>query len=126
MDYHASLDCVPNPNFPFDPPCLSAGLGHQHLLISFLRICLSNPVGSSSRCDLLYYCSIAMKKLISLGFALTGLSVSAFSAQHIVFERNDAVYVANLDGTKEKKIADGIFPAISPDGTRVAFNTVEK
>ena len=25
-----------------------------------------------------------------------------------------------------KKIADGIFPAISPDGTRVAFNTVEK
>src|SRR5438034_2359837 len=25
-----------------------------------------------------------------------------------------------------RKIADGIFPAISPDGTRVAFNTVEK
>jgi len=33
---------------------------------------------------------------------------------------------ANLDGTGEKKIADGIFPAISPDGTRVAFNTTEK
>ena len=44
----------------------------------------------------------------------------------MAFERNNAVYVANLDGTNEKKIADGIFPAISPDGTRVAFNTVEK
>jgi hypothetical protein len=30
------------------------------------------------------------------------------------------------DGTNEKKLADGIFPAISPDGARVAFNTVEK
>src|SRR5205814_7011138 len=29
-------------------------------------------------------------------------------------------------GTREKKRVDGIFPAISPDGTRVAFNTVEK
>jgi len=46
--------------------------------------------------------------------------------RHIAFERNDAIYIANLDGTGEKKIADGIFPAISPDGTRVAFNTVEK
>jgi hypothetical protein len=36
-----------------------------------------------------------------------------------------AVWIANLDGTGEKKIADGIFPAISPDGTRVAFNTTE-
>ena len=39
-------------------------------------------------------------------------------------ERDQAV--ANLDGTGEKKIADGIFPAISPDGIRVAFNTTEK
>jgi len=44
----------------------------------------------------------------------------------IAFERDQAVWIANLDGTGEKKIADGIFPAISPDGTRVAFNTVEK
>jgi TolB protein len=44
----------------------------------------------------------------------------------IAFERHDAVWIANLDGTGEKKIADGTFPAISPDGTRVAFNTVEK
>jgi TolB protein len=50
----------------------------------------------------------------------------SLGAPVIAFERNDAVWVANLDGSGEKKIADGIFPAISPDGTQVAFNTVEK
>jgi TolB protein len=68
-----------------------------------------------------------MRRLIFFAFALASFSATAFPAdQHIAFERNDAVYIANLDGTNEKKIADGIFPAISPDGTRVAFNTVEK
>ena len=66
-------------------------------------------------------------KRIMLAVALAGFSTTAFPADRpIAFERNNAVYVANLDGTNEKKIADGIFPAISPDGTRVAFNTVEK
>jgi Tol biopolymer transport system component len=68
-----------------------------------------------------------MRKLVSFAFALASFSATAFPGdQHIAFERNNAVYVANLDGTNEKKIANGIFPAISPDGTRVAFNTVEK
>jgi len=68
-----------------------------------------------------------MRKIIFFSFALASLSATALPAdRHIAFERNNAVYVANLDGTNEKKIADGIFPAISPDGTRVAFNTVEK
>lgn len=68
-----------------------------------------------------------MRKTIAVVVALAGFSDTAFPGdQHIAFERNNAVYVANLDGTNEKKIADGIFPAISPDGTRVAFNTVEK
>jgi TolB protein len=44
----------------------------------------------------------------------------------IAFERNNAVWIANLDGAGVRKIGDGIFPAISPDGTQVAFNTVEK
>jgi TolB protein len=68
-----------------------------------------------------------MRKIICVAITLAGFSATAFPAdRHIAFERNDAVYIANLDGTNEKKIADGIFPAISPDGTRVAFNTVEK
>jgi TolB protein len=57
-----------------------------------------------------------MKNTILLAFALAGFGVTAFPAdQRIAFERNDAVYIANLDGTGEKKVADGIFPAISPD-----------
>jgi TolB protein len=68
-----------------------------------------------------------MRKLISFALALASFSAAAFPAdRHIAFERNDATYAANLDGTNEKKLADGIFPAISPDGTRVAFNTVER
>jgi TolB protein len=68
-----------------------------------------------------------MKTIVLLAIALAGFSGATFSAdRRIAFERNNAVYVANLDGTNEKKLADGIFPAISPDGTRVAFNTVEK
>ena len=68
-----------------------------------------------------------MKKIILLAFAVASVAATAFSAdRHIAFDCNNAVYIANLDGTGEKKVADGIFPAISPDSTRVAFNTVEK
>ena len=68
-----------------------------------------------------------MRRVISVVVALASFSATAFPAdRHVAFERNNSVYVANPDGTNEKKIADGIFPAISPDGTRVAFNTVEK
>jgi len=68
-----------------------------------------------------------MKEILALAFVLITSTIAAFAGEHrIAFERSDAVYVANLDGTAEKKIADGIFPAISLDGTQVAFNTVEK
>ena len=68
-----------------------------------------------------------MKKIIALALVLVISTVAAFAGERrIAFERSDAIYVANLDGKAEKKVADGIFPAISPDGTRVAFNTVEK
>ena len=68
-----------------------------------------------------------MKKTMLLLFALAASPASLFCGdRHIAFEREQAVWLANLDGTGEKKIADGIFPAISPDGIRVAFNTTEK
>jgi TolB protein len=66
------------------------------------------------------------KILLPILFLLFGAASSFAAPQMIAFERNQAVWIANLDGTGEKKVADGIFPAISPDGTRVAFNTVEK
>ena len=68
-----------------------------------------------------------MTRNMPLLFAFAAYPASVFCAdRHIAFERDQAFWIANLDGTGEKKIADGIFPAISPDGTRVAFNTKEK
>jgi TolB protein len=68
-----------------------------------------------------------MRKTTCVAFAIFGFCVTAFPTdRHIAFERKDAVWIANLDGTGEKKIADGMFPTISPDGSHVAFNTVEK
>ncbi len=48
---------------------------------------------------------------------------SAEPARKLAFERNGAVWVANFDGTNPKKIAAGVRPDISRDGTRLAFNT---
>jgi TolB protein len=68
-----------------------------------------------------------MRKIIASTALLYLVSAAIVSASlMIAFERSDAVWIASLDGSGEKKIADGIFPAISPDGSRVAFNTVEK
>ena len=67
------------------------------------------------------------KKILTQTFlAAFGAAVAFGGQQMIAFERNNAIWVASVDGTGERKVADGIFPAISPDGTRVAFNTVEK
>ena len=80
-----------------------------------------------ARRDLLRYTRIAMKEII-LGtvrssvravvtLALAASPASVFCGdRHIAFERDQAVWIANVDGTGEKKIADAIFPAISLDG----------
>jgi hypothetical protein len=50
------------------------------------------------------------KKILSpILFLLVGAASSSAAPQMIAFERNQAVWIANLDGTGEKKIADGIF-----------------
>ncbi len=41
----------------------------------------------------------------------------------LAFARAGTLYVANLDGSGVKKIATGAWPEISPDGSRVAYNT---
>jgi TolB protein len=48
-------------------------------------------------------------------------AVAAESARRICFSRDQGVFVANLDGTNAHKIVSGDDPAISPDGTRVAY-----
>ncbi len=50
----------------------------------------------------------------------------ATSKSPVVFDRDNAIYVFNPTTQKGQKLADGIFPAVSPDGTRVAFTSVQK
>src|SRR6184192_546488 len=127
MDCGSSLGDLRRANFSLDPPGLSTGLVYDRFQIFRWRIRLSDSPFRRAGCDLLHYACNAMKEILALAFVLITSTIAAFAGEHrIAFERSDAVYVANLDGTAEKKIADGIFPAISPDGTQVAFNTVEK
>ncbi len=58
---------------------------------------------------------------IFLCVAFSALSHAA--PRKIAYERRDDIFVADADGTHQKKIAAGALPEISPDGTRVAFNT---
>jgi TolB protein len=57
-----------------------------------------------------------------LSVALSGLNSGA--ERKIAYERDENIFVANVDGTHAKKIANGALPEISPDGARIAFNTV--
>jgi len=68
-----------------------------------------------------------MRKIILFAIVVILSTTGGVDASRkLAFERDNAVWIANLNGTGEKKIANGIFPAISPDGTRIAFTTVEK
>jgi TolB protein len=58
---------------------------------------------------------------IFLCIAFPALSDAA--ERKIAYEHRGNIFVANADGTHQKKIAAGALPEISPDGTRVAFNT---
>ncbi len=69
-----------------------------------------------------------MKSLLPLALVFLCLGTvfgQTPQAQQIAFERADAVWVANLDGSGAKKIAGGQAPALSPDATLLAFNTVQ-
>ena len=61
-----------------------------------------------------------MKKIALLLVAATAL---AGAPRKIAYEHGNDVWIANLDGSGAKKIAAGVLPDISPDGTRMAFNT---
>lgn len=47
------------------------------------------------------------------------------SQRKLCFERDDEVWIANIDGSGEKKIGRGQSPDLSPDGTQLAYNTVQ-
>src|SRR5437773_758052 len=65
-----------------------------------------------------------MKPLTLFMFLCVAFSALSNAAQRkIAYEHGDNVFVADLDGKHAKKIAAGALPEISPDGTRIAFNT---
>ncbi len=64
-----------------------------------------------------------MKPFLVLPFFLATIAPSFAAPTKLVFESNDTVWIASIDGSGAKKIADGASPALSPDETRVAFNT---
>ena len=56
-----------------------------------------------------------------LCIAFSGLGSAA--ERKIAYEHDENIFVADIDGKHPKKIAAGALPEISPDGTRIAFNT---
>ncbi|HSI15025.1 MAG TPA: hypothetical protein VK961_23435 [Chthoniobacter sp.] len=52
--------------------------------------------------------------------------VAEDSTRKLAYEKDRKVWIANIDGTGAKKIGPGLFPSISPDGTRVTYNTEEQ
>src|SRR6266576_5271194 len=67
-----------------------------------------------------------MKRIALFLLVCVAFSVLTSAAQRkIAYEHRDNIFVADTDGTHQKKVATGALPEISPDGTRVAFNTDE-
>lgn len=56
-------------------------------------------------------------------FCVAFASIAAASQRKIAFVRGDHIWVANIDGTAEKKLVRGGEPVLSPDGTRIAFDS---
>jgi len=70
-----------------------------------------------------------MKKSSALFLAVAAWGNLSFAEDHparqLTFEQDDAVWIANIDGSSPKKIAGGQAPDLSPDGARLAYNTVQ-
>jgi hypothetical protein len=64
-----------------------------------------------------------MKQFIVAIFLCVAFSSFVNAAQRkIAYERGEKIFVADVDGTHSKKVADGALPEISPDGTRIALD----
>lgn len=66
-----------------------------------------------------------MLRYLVFPFAI-GLVVALHAAdltRKVAYARSGTLFVANLDGSSAHKMGTGAWPDLSPDGTRVAFNT---
>jgi TolB protein len=68
---------------------------------------------------------IAEPKALAAYVLLATTALSSAAPPKLAFQKADAVWVANIDGSGAKRIANGQSPALSPDGTRLVFNTVQ-
>jgi len=70
-----------------------------------------------------------MKNFIVFFLTLAAFPPLGFSgdqpARKLAFEKEDAVWISGIDGAAPKKIAVGQSPELSPDGTKIAYNTVQ-
>ena len=57
--------------------------------------------------------------------SLALIATAQAGPQKIAYSKG-SIYTAQLDGTKARKLVQGAWPEISPDGTRVVFNTEEE
>jgi TolB protein len=64
-----------------------------------------------------------MFRTLALFFCAIIIAHADDAPRKLAFARGSALYVANLDGTGVKKVATGSWPDLSPDGTKLAFNT---
>jgi len=65
-----------------------------------------------------------MKQLTIATLLCVAFSALSNAAERkIAYERGANIFVAHIDDTHAKKVAVGALPEISPDGTRIAFNT---
>jgi TolB protein len=61
--------------------------------------------------------------IVTIWFCAAFCALVNAGQRNIAYERDEKIFVADLNGTHPKKIADGALPEISPDGAHVAFNT---
>ena len=60
---------------------------------------------------------------VAICFCIVFSAMITAAQRKIAYDRNGKIFVADVDGTHSKKIAEGSWPEISPDGKRVALNT---
>src|SRR5947209_8037081 len=126
MDHCRALDHICNADFPVHPLRLSAGLDPKCIQIFHWWSDLSDGAIPRPRCHVLHHSRSAIMntKFLLHVFVALCLTGSVFAApRKLAYEHAGNIFLADLDGTHARKVAAGALPEISPDGTRVAFNT---
>ena len=46
--------------------------------------------------------------------------------RHVVYEQDGSIVISRVDGSRRRRLGRGGAPAVSPDGTRIAFDSVRR